>query len=624
MNIIFKKIHIEGFMSIGQIDLDLLNQDYVLIEGINENRFDLAKSNGSGKSSIWEALIWCLTGTTMRGTKSVENINTDSGTLVELIFSIDDKDFCVTRTKNHNKYRTNLFVKCNGNDVSGKGIRDSQKILEQYIPELDSSILSSVIILGQGLPSRFTNNTPAGRKEVLEQLSKSDFMIEDVKLRIDKRKSELELKLKSSLANISKNEELVNFYQNQLDKETERMSCLVDQSKLKDNLQHIRDSINDLQTQLDLHKADQIKLEEEYNATIDEISKQYKNQTEKTNNINNLYKSQLDELNIQIATHKQLIIKLQEEIEHINSIKDTCPTCGQKLPNVFKPDNTEKKQQLQSEENTLNDIVNQFNDINNAYKNELQQANELTNKTINDLSTNKAQLKLKLDKLKILIDELLKEISSKTKIEYSISEEIRNYQFEKEKLEKTIEELKYNLQCCNYTIDEDKKVSEELNNHLDIVKKFDTIVKRDFRGYLLHNVINFINETCKDYCKYVLNSDLLNFSLDGNNISITYADKEYEMLSGGERQKLDLIVQFSIRDMLCKFLGFSCNMIVLDEIFDNLDSLGCEKVINMMSEKLTELNSIYIITHHSDELDIPADNYITIVKDRKGVSHLKQ
>ena len=53
MNIIFKKIHIEGFMSIGQIDLDLLNQDYVLIEGINENRFDLAKSNGSGKSSIW-------------------------------------------------------------------------------------------------------------------------------------------------------------------------------------------------------------------------------------------------------------------------------------------------------------------------------------------------------------------------------------------------------------------------------------------------------------------------------------------------------------------------------------------------------------------------------------------
>lgn len=52
--------------------------------------------------------------------------------------------------------------------------------------------------------------------------------------------------------------------------------------------------------------------------------------------------------------------------------------------------------------------------------------------------------------------------------------------------------------------------------------------------------------------------------------------------------------------------------------------IGCERVLSMFSKSFQNINNIYIITHHSDELDIPADNYITIVKDIKGVSHLKQ
>ena len=95
------------------------------------------------------------------------------------------------------------------------------------------------------------------------------------------------------------------------------------------------------------------------------------------------------------------------------------------------------------------------------------------------------------------------------------------------------------------------------------------------------------------------------------------------MLSGGEKQKVDIIVQFALRDMLCNYLGFDCNILVLDEVFDNLDSVGCDKVIQLITNKVNSVNSIYIITHHAEELDIPVDRYLVVEKDSTGVSFVK-
>ena len=74
--------------------------------------------------------------------------------------------------------------------------------------------------------------------------------------------------------------------------------------------------------------------------------------------------------------------------------------------------------------------------------------------------------------------------------------------------------------------------------------------------------------------------------------------------------------------MLSKFLNFSSNILVLDEIFDNLDSIGCQKVIDLISTKLLDVSSIFIVTHHSD-IQIPSDNEIVIIKDEKGISSVR-
>ena len=107
-----------------------------------------------------------------------------------------------------------LKIQKNGVDISGKGLRQSESLLEEYLPDLTSSLIGSVIVLGQGLPQKFSSNSPSGRKEVLEKLFKSDYMIQDLKDRISKRRTELNDEIRkvqdNKLVNLTKIETLTD------------------------------------------------------------------------------------------------------------------------------------------------------------------------------------------------------------------------------------------------------------------------------------------------------------------------------------------------------------------------------------------------------------------------------
>ena len=91
MRLYFKKLIIENFLSFGHSELDLAQQGYVTVHGKNNNIDDFAQSNGSGKSSIFDALMWCLTGDTVRGNiKNICNILVNDGCYVKLILDVDE------------------------------------------------------------------------------------------------------------------------------------------------------------------------------------------------------------------------------------------------------------------------------------------------------------------------------------------------------------------------------------------------------------------------------------------------------------------------------------------------------------------------------------------------------
>ena len=93
-------------------------------------------------------------------------------------------------------------------------------------------------------------------------------------------------------------------------------------------------------------------------------------------------------------------------------------------------------------------------------------------------------------------------------------------------------------------------------------------------------------------------------------------------MSGGEKQRVDLILQLAIRDLLNSYLGLSANILVLDEITDFLDKKSCQAVMQLLEKELNTVESVFIISHHPDTLGIPADSEITVIKNEHGISEL--
>lgn len=624
MKINFKHIDIRNFLSLGDnISLDLDNDGYTLISGRNNDARDNAASNGSGKSSILNAICWTLTGETINGlSQNIVNINSSGGCCCTLFFSIDKDNYEITRYREDKKFGNDLKIKINDEDKSGKGLRESQAILNQYLPDITSEFLGSVILLGQGMPHKFTANSPSGRKELLEKLSKSDFMIQDIKNRITSRLITLNAdknKLDLEISNLNVKKDMLNkqlnnseYKLNNLDS-VENLENNINKEKieLSSNTEMLAQLKQELEGIKNKKEESNIKYQTIVNYNAKETSDLKNRELQETNS----YRTKIFEINAKIDS-------LKKEINKLESIKDICPTCGQKLINVVKPDTT----QLHTELNNLNQEETETNNLLNNIKEKYYKENkelELTQLTISeDLKKELTSLTYKLREIESAI-EIKNQNISRCNINISkYTETLNQLNIRKQEYVDTINNCKTTLKEIDSQLVYDTSDRNNLINREEAVKKMEVAVKRNFRGFLLLNVIQFINSKAKEYCREIFNTDLINVVLDGNNIDISYCGKEYENLSGGEKQRIDLIIQLSIRDMLCQYLNFSSNILALDEITDNLDELAVQNVLNLITNKLQDVASIYIISHHRD-LCIPYDYEITVVKNDKGVSEIE-
>lgn len=622
MKLIFKSIHIENFLSFRNADIDLSRPGYTSVIGVNNNAVDGAASNGAGKTAIFEAINWCLCGETIRGTKDVKNFYTDDGALVELSFSADNDNYKLIRSKEHSKYKTTLKIYINDEDKSGKGIRDSEKLLEQYLPDINSSLVGSVIILGQGLPQRFTNNTPSGRKEVLETLSKSDFMIKDLKDRIIKRKDILATKLRN-LEDISlqlKTKE--NLTKQRLEEQENKLANLhtFNREETLDQINNITDSISQYTEKVEALEKDTIRRNAELSNINTQISDLANRHTAERNEIiNNFSFSDTQKKKLELEA---TIKALKQEIINLESVKDICPTCGQKLPNVTKIDTTEKHIELDK--------------LNISYEETKKQSEKEYNLMSDRVAEVDAKFDTEQEELHTKFLNINKAISNNISDTATYNKQITELTNKKLKLQNTLDNWQRDIDLCNDIITDmqldisviqekilyNNNETDNIKEHTEVINKFYSVITRDFRGYLLSNIIKFIDSRAKQYSNYLFDNDSFEFKLDGNNISIYHADRQYENLSGGERQKVDIIVQFAIRDMLCKYLNFSSNILVLDELTDNLDSVSCDKLFNLISSNLNDVESIYIISHHSDYA-LPIDNEIIVRKGEDSISYIE-
>ena len=621
MIINFKRIKFSNFFSFKSADIDLTNRGYTIVKGVNNNPIDNSQSNGSGKSSIWEAISYALTGTTIRGVKDVVNNKGDDGAIVELEFDIDNDHYKVCRYKDTKEFKTDLKIYINGEDKSGKGIRDSEKLLAQYIPDLNAQLIGSVIVLGQGLPQRFTNNTPSGRKEILEKLSKSDFMIEDLKNRINDRKQVLAKKLRDVEDTILTKKTRQESIKDQVESTKNRLNSMGDTVELDNKISDLKASLEVTGVNLGNDKVKLDNLFTDLNNERSQYSTISDRKSAEVNDVESKYKQEIEDQNELISTHKLKISSIKNEINRIESIKDVCPTCGQKIPNVHKPDATNLKEDLTKEQEALDVLIEKLDNVKTKKTLEIDAISKKYDSLKEESYNRGNELRKSYDDLKRIIDDKQR-LFDNDKNQLAKLESTRlSYDTLKNDLIKTIDNLEQSARAIDGELLYNYNIKSDIEARQAVVNKMFTLATRDFRGLLLSNVINFIDQKAKEYSLEVFGTDKLDFKLDGNNIDIMYDGKQIESLSGGEAKKVDIIIQFAIRDMLCKFLGFSCNILVADELFDACDRLGCQKIIDLISNKLYDIESIFIVTHHSD-LNLPEDSIITVEKDENGISRI--
>ena len=106
-----KSLTLSNFLIIGEAKINLDNRGLLLVQGENEDDSS-ANSNGAGKSSIVDAISWCLFGETARGVSGDNVVNNTMGKdcCVSVIVQDGDKEYNISRYRRHSVRQNDLTV----------------------------------------------------------------------------------------------------------------------------------------------------------------------------------------------------------------------------------------------------------------------------------------------------------------------------------------------------------------------------------------------------------------------------------------------------------------------------------------------------------------------------------
>lgn len=128
------KLIIQNFLSIHQATLKLANKGLVSIEGNNLDNTG-SDSNGAGKSSIINAILWCLYGEYGKDEAADDVVNSRTGKdcFVQSEWQEDSLVYNITRYRKHSKHKNSIRISLNGKDITKAGAQAVQEQINQII-----------------------------------------------------------------------------------------------------------------------------------------------------------------------------------------------------------------------------------------------------------------------------------------------------------------------------------------------------------------------------------------------------------------------------------------------------------------------------------------------------------
>src|ERR1035438_2580371 len=158
-------------MAIQNIDIELDNpgMNLVLGKNLNDARFD---SNGSGKSSIFEAMTWGLFGELLRPLTSEEIIrNGTSKVTVEVLVDPEDggEQVWFVRYRTKKVHAISVLTESGIELFPANSVKDIQPQINTWLG-LDFKTFTNSVYFGKGLVKFFMASNDAERKDLLETI----------------------------------------------------------------------------------------------------------------------------------------------------------------------------------------------------------------------------------------------------------------------------------------------------------------------------------------------------------------------------------------------------------------------------------------------------------------------
>jgi len=562
----FKSVSWKNFLSTGNdpITISLNKSPTTLIVG----------QNGAGKSTLLDALSFGLFGKPHRdiNKKQLMNSINRKGTVVEVEFVIGDSDFKIVRGIKPTKFE----IWQNGNMINqASNVRDYQKFLETNILKLNHKSFHQVVVLGSSSFIPFMQLPAWSRRAVIE-----DLLDIGIFSKMNQLLKERNSKIREELVDINHNIELFK-------------------TKIDAQSKYIKDLENLNEEQVDI-KRDAINVYKEEIAEIFEESKTLgKNLQTMIQGEEKNYKYFGDKMSDMKAYNKDFNNKIKTLVEEARFFEDNdiCPTCEQDIDATIKVKKLdvlkEKAKDVQEHKNSLEKEVNTLEKEGQEIMNNLNQLRQKQQR-INSNNDKVALLQKEIGKTQKEIDTLLKTSGDTKTAKKELSTLRKKKESTTEKKLEYVEERTYNEAIGEMLKDTGIKTK--------VIKQYLPVMNRLINQYL--QVLDFF----------------VAFHLDENfdeTIRSRHRDTfNYASFSEGEKQRIDLALLFTWRQIAKMKNSASTNLLVLDETFDSsLDMDGIDNLTKIL-DTLEDGSNVFIISHKGDVLENKFRSKIEFFKDR--------
>ncbi len=682
-----KKLTVKNFMSVGNATqgIDFDRRDLTLVLGENLDLGGDGSRNGTGKTTIINALSYALYGNALSNIRKDNLVNKTNGKnmLVSLDFSVGGQDYRIERGRKPNvlKFYVNHEAQAATDEAQGEN-RETQEVIER-IMGMSHDMFKHVLALNT-YTEPFLSLKANDQRAIIEQLlgitllsERADRIKELNRLTRDSISQE-EFRIRAEQEANKRIEEQIEslrrrqvMWQKKYDSDLE---VLVGQY---DELSKINIDV-ELQAHRDLSVwSDQKKQQETYNSLVARSTAwKQKHQAE----LQAAGRSYLDKnrisIDIELAAWAQLadytqkskdivdlnkliercvqdekkevklVEKLRAEIEELRNHK--CYACGQD----FHDANHESV--LASKEKALQEAALQALATNTQWvehTDALLKLGELGTKPVTHYKTEAeairhaselASLKQAVDAKEAEVDPFAEQLTELTEVDPG-TQPVTHYDTEAEAIKHSSQVASLLAQITNkhgetdpYTEQINEMTGQALQtvsyDHLNELTRVQE--HQDFLLKLLTSKDSFVRKKIIDQNLSYLNSRLTHY-LDRmglphtvkfmNDLSVNIEELgrelDFDNLSRGERTRLILSMSWAFRDVW-ESLYHPINLMFIDELIDNgLDTAGVENALGLLKRMSRERNKSVWLVSHRDELAGRVENILKVVKENGFTSY---